>query len=46
MDEPSPIQTRVPVDVKKKIDKAASAEGLSVAAYVRRLLLQHAKEIK
>lgn len=40
------IQTRIPSDIKKRIDKAAAVEGLSVSAYVRRLILQHAKELK
>lgn len=41
-----PVQTRVASAVKKKLEKAAGAEGISIAAYVRRLLMQHAKEIK
>lgn len=40
------MQTRVASAIKKKIEKAANAEGISLAAYIRRLLMQHAKEIK
>ncbi len=36
------IQTRVDVDVAEKIEREAQKEGLSVAAYVRRLLIQKA----
>jgi predicted HicB family RNase H-like nuclease len=40
------VQTRVAPAIRKKLEKAAEAEGISIAAYVRRLLMQHVKEIK
>ncbi len=40
------VSARVPAGTKKKLERAATAEGLSMAAYVRRLLMQHVKEIR
>jgi predicted DNA-binding protein len=40
------VTTRLPAVTKKKLEKIATADGLSVAAYVRRLLMQHLKEIR
>jgi hypothetical protein len=37
------VQTRIPPDVKKKLEKAAGVEGLSMASYLRRLLIQHVR---
>ena len=39
-----PISVYVSSSIKKKLERAASAEGLSVSAYVRRILMQYAKE--
>lgn len=39
------IQTRVDVEVAEKIELEARKEGLSIAAYVRRLLIQKAIKI-
>jgi len=39
------IQTRVDAEVADKIAHAAEREGLSVAAYVRRLLIQKSERL-
>ena len=39
------IQTRISPDVKKKLDKLAGVEGLSIASYLRRLLIQHIRGV-
>jgi predicted HicB family RNase H-like nuclease len=41
-----PIQTYVAPSLKRKLEKVASSEDRSLAAYVRRVLEQHAKGIK
>jgi len=41
-DEDALIQTRVPASVAERIKGFAKEEGISTAAYVRRLLRQHA----
>ncbi len=35
------MMSRVSLSIKRKLEKATRAEGISEAAYVRRLLKQH-----
>lgn len=41
--ELKPLQTHVPADLKKRLEKLAQAEERSVASYVRRVLEEHVK---